>query len=152
MCKFCTREEINNLKTYIMSSYRYCEKVYNSIEDDLQFQTWFNLCTAHVNSCNFLLKKSKPLITFIPTKHVKVYKEFEKICKFTVESIQNLINEYNAEKQKSSEELELMTQLEMKARLEHRLTTEYKEFELQNQKELISKNQIGFKLNKQDEQ
>lgn len=144
MCKFSNVKEINDLKTYIMRSYRYCVKVYETIEDESHFETWFNLCNAHVNSCNFLLKKTKPLITFINTKYVKAYKEFKSICEYTVGAIQATIDEYLIEKNKANEELEMYRQLEAKARMEYELAMEYKEAELQNQKEIQQQNPIGF--------
>ena len=148
MCKYSSVKEINDLKTYIMRSYRYCIKVYETIEDESHFETWFNLCNAHVNSCNFLLKKTKPLFTFINTKYVKTYKEFKSICEYTVGSIQSTIDEYLIEKNKANEEMEAYRSLETKARLEYELAIEYKEAELQNQKSLHQQNPIGFSSNK----
>lgn len=143
------RENFNDLKTYIISSYRYCQKVYESIENDEQYESWFNLCNNHLNNCNFLINAQRPnfLDIIINRNYVNLFNDFRDSCEFTVESIQGMMNEYNANKTKLDEEIEMFNQLEKKARFEYGLAEEFKEMDIQNKNEYMSKRAIGF-LNK----
>ena len=143
------REYFNDLKTYIISSYRYCQNVYESIENDEQYESWFNLCNNHLNNCNFLINTRKPnfLDIIINRNYVNLFNDFRDSCEFTVESIQGMMNEYNANKTKLDEEIEMFNQLEKKARFEYGLAEEFKEMDIQSKNDYMSKRVIGF-LNK----
>lgn len=121
------RNDVNVLKNYIMASYQYCKKVYNGIENHTQFQSWLQLCYAHVNNCNFWTLKLEPFIKFIPTTRCKLYKDFRFACEYTVDSLQMMISEYNEAYAKELEQIEMNKQIEMRARIEHEIAIEYKE-------------------------
>ena len=149
--KKLTKHDVNTLKIYIMSSYQYCKKVYNSIESHEHFKTWLQLCYAHLNNCNYWVDKLKPAIMFIPSLKCKLYKDIRYTCEFTIDSLQDLITEYNTAYEKQLEDLELSKQIEMRARIEHELAIEYREAELEKQKELIKTRHIGYNINKDNE-
>ena len=149
--KKLTRHDVNTLKIYIMSSYQYCKKVYNGIESHEHFQTWLQLCYAHLNNCNYWINKLKPVITFIPSRKCKLYKDIRYTCEFTIDSLQDFITEYNTAYEKQLEDIEIAKQIETRARIEHELAIEYREFELERQKELIKTRPIGYNINKNSE-
>lgn len=149
--KKLTKHDVNTLKIYIMSSYRYCKKVYNSIKSHEHFQTWLQLCYAHLNNCNYWIDKLKPVITFIPSQKCKLYKDIRYTCEFTINSLQDFITEYNTAYEKQLEDMEIAKQIETRARIEHELAIEYREAELEKQKELIKTRHIGYNINKDNE-
>ena len=136
------RNDVNVLKNYIMASYQYCKKVYNSIDNHTQFQTWLQMCYAHVNNCNFWTLKLEPFIKFIPTTKCKLYKDFRFACEYTVDSLQTMIAEYNERYTKELEQIELNKQIEMRARIEHEIAIEYKEAMIERDK--ANRKPIGF--------
>ena len=142
--KTITKSEMNLLKNYIMSSYHYCKRVYDSIETHEHFQSWLQLCYAHLNNCNYWIDKLKPNITFIPSKQKNIWKNFRYTCEFTIDSLQTLISEYNTTYEKQLEDMELAKQIEMRARIEHELALEFREIDIEFNKNLITKRQIGY--------
>ena len=138
------RNDVNVLKNYIMASYQYCKKVYNGIDNHTQYQSWLQLCYAHLNNCNFWTLKLKPFIKFIPTTRCKLYKDFRFACEYTVDSLQMMIAEYNEKYAKEREQIELNKQIEMRARIEHEIAIEYKEAMIERDK--ANRKPIGFNI------
>ena len=88
--------QLNEFTTKVMTSFRYCRKVYDGgFDSDYaaeQFATFMNLCQSHVNLCNSLCKKVKPRFKFFQWSKYKMYKAFRDTCAYTVEEIQAMIN------------------------------------------------------------
>lgn len=141
------RNDVNVLKNYIMASYQYCKKVYNGIDNHTQYQSWLQLCYAHLNNCNFWTLKLKPFIKFIPTTKCKLYKDFRFACEYTVDSLQMMIAEYNEKYAKEREQIELNKQIEMRARIEHEIAIEYKEAMIERDK--ANRKPIGFNIERE---
>ena len=140
------RKTINDLKTKVITSGRYLEKVYeNGLETPEQFQAFVNMCETHVNTCNFFCKKYKPFLWFIPTEKTKIYRNFKAGCAYSVEIINALINTWQSAYDTAVEEAKIRSQLEDRARLEHEIAIEYAEAQYEKNHKIDNKSVIGFK-------
>ena len=142
------KKELNDMKSYIMNSFHYIKKVYNGgIESFSQFNTFSELCQNHVNNCNILCKSIKPTVMYIQFNKTNRYKELRELCAYTVDEIKDMILEWQESYQKHLKELEVINQIETRARIEHKIAIELKESELERFKN--ERNPIGFnKINK----
>lgn len=140
------RTELNRVKTYIMNSFRYCKRVYDGgIETKSQFISFTQLCQNHLNNCNFWCQKFEPKIKFIPSYKKLLYDNLLTTCAYTVETINEMLQEWQLILDKQNEQAELASQIEMRARIEHELAIEYKDI-MTNKIKNDSK-QIGFNIN-----
>lgn len=137
------------LKGVVMESYRYCEKVYNGgIDSYEQFQTFINLCQNFVNICNFYSKNIKPTLGLLQTNKWAAYKDFQYVCTFAVDKLNDMIRSWQASYDKSLEECEMIKQMETRARIDHEIAIEYREKELEKQKNQLKTRPIGYNINK----
>lgn len=146
---------VNQLKDVVMRNYRFCDKVYNTgFERYEQFESFIKLCENHVDYCNYWCSKLKPIIPFLQLKKFKKYKDFRYACAYTINLIKDKIDEYNESYKKQVEESELLSQIETRARIEHEINLEYRDFDTKSQLDSIRNKKIGFlnKNNDNDEQ
>lgn len=143
-----TQTEVNIIKTYIMNSFRFCKRMSVGIETPDQFEVFTKLCQTHVRNCNYWCNKLKPRIIFIERSKARLYDNLYNTCDYTVDSLSDIINMYNESFEKAKETAEMQLQLEMSARINNEVTTEYRDQELQKLKE--TRKPIGFKINYND--
>lgn len=140
-----SQAEVNNIKSYIMNSFRYCKRLSEGIETTEQFEAFTNICQIHVNNCNFWCNKLKPRLGFIHRDKKRLYNSLYNTCDYTVDSLSNIISIYNESFEKAKETAEMQLQLEMGARINSEVAIEYRDKELQKLKE--ARKPIGFKIN-----
>lgn len=141
---------VNDLKTKVMDSFKYCKRVYDGgIETSEQFDSYIQLCTAHINTCNFWCNKVKPFLGIIQYNRYKRYKELYDLSEYTVSVLNALIAEINSVFTKYAEMEELREQIEYKMRIEHDVVMALKEVDIQEQHESGPK--IGFINDADDE-
>ena len=145
--------QLNEFTTKVMTSFRYCRKVYDGgFDSDYaaeQFATFMNLCQSHVNLCNSLCKKVKPRFKFFQWSKYKMYKAFRDTCAYTVEEIQAMINEKQAEFDKIAEIEELRETMAIKAQIDYELACEFKELDIERNKNIRESRNIGFTYNEE---
>ena len=140
---------VNEIKSYIMASYRFCKKVFDGgFETPEQFDTFTKLCENHLKNCNHFCRHYKPMFGILQPKQHRIYKDILFTCSYTVEEINDMFGSYKMIQEKQAEKDNFMEQIELRARIEHELAIEYRELEIQKQKELSQKRQIGYNLNK----
>ena len=137
------------IKGEIMNAYRYCEKVYNGGLDSYeQFQSFINLCQNFVDICNFNSENIKPVLGILQPNKWAAYKDVQYTCKFVVDKLNDMINSWQASYDKSLEDCEMIKQMETRARIEHQVAIEYREKELENQRNRLKARPIGYNINK----
>ena len=139
------KRTVSSYKTEIMQGFRFCQKVYEGgIETPEQFDVFTNLCENHVNNCNAICKKIKPILGILQYKKYIEYKDFRYTCAYTVGTLNQILNSIQAEYDKAKEIAELQEQLEIKSRIEFELALEFKELEQARQIEKRKSKKIGF--------
>lgn len=140
------RMELNQLKSKVMTSWRYIGKVYDGgIEDYDQFQSYCNMCATHALMCNRWLERIKPRFGWIQYNRMKTYKELREVCNFTVDELYNTISSWQTMYDKAVEEAKLKAQLEERCRLEHEIAIEYREAQYEKERKEDKKPPVGFK-------
>ena len=143
---------VNQIKTNVVAGYKYCKKVYNGgIESPEQFNTFVNLCQNYLDTCNNYCSIVRPMLGILQYKRYKDYRSIRNICIDTVNEINNILTDLQAQFDKQQEEAEAYTQLEARLRFEAAVAYDIKEQEKQRIKEESQKRQIGFIINKNDE-
>lgn len=133
----------------IMSNFDKINKVYDSIETPEQFDSWCNLCNAHLQYCNVWLKRIKPKLMFIPRESVALYNKIHNAAEYTVNEIQDSIYTYNTMVEQQKEEIKMLQQLENRCRLEHEIAIEYQDKQYEKAKKSDAKRKpIGFVIPK----
>jgi hypothetical protein len=118
------------------------------IETPRQFEIFTKLCQIHVRNCNYWCNKIKPKIGFIQRGKKRLYDNLYNACDYTIDSLSDIINMYNESFEKAKETAEMQLQLEMSARINNEVATEYREQELQKLRE--ARRPIGFQINYDD--
>lgn len=137
------------VKGEIMNAYRYCEKIYNGGLDSYeQFQSFINLCQNFVNICNFNSKNIKPKLGILQPNKWAAYKDVQYTCKFAVDKLNDMISSWQVSYDKSLEDCEMIKQIETRVRIEHQVAIEYREKELEKQKNQLKDRPIGYNINK----
>ena len=140
------RKTMNDLKTKVITSGRYLERIYESgIETPDQFQAFCKMCENHVDMCNTYCKKYKPLLSFLPTKQTQMYNTFRLGCEWSVDIINAMLKMWQSNYEVAVEEAKYRQQLEDRVRLEHEIAIEYAEDQYERNRKTDNKNVIGFK-------
>lgn len=142
------KNNIGDLKTYIMASYRFCKKVYDAGFDDTHFASFINLCMNHINNCNYICNKYKPMLGIIQYKQYKQHRDIYDVCKYTVDELNDIIGRYKMIMSEQEEQNKFVDQIALKARTEYELSNEFAELEIEKHKSQSLTRPIGFKLNK----
>lgn len=143
---------VNDIKTNIVAGYNYCMKVYNGgIKTPEQFETFINLCEAHINNCNFYCMKLKPCLGIFNFKRYRDYMSVRNVCADTVDTINDVVNGLNVFMQKQKEENEAYAQLEKRLRFEAAVAYSIKENECKQTLEDTHKHSVGFIINKNND-
>jgi hypothetical protein len=76
-----------------------------------------------------------------------MYKVFKDTCAYTVEEIQTMINEKQAEFDKIAEIEELRETMAIKAQIDYEIACEFKELDIERNKNIRESRSIGFIYN-----
>jgi hypothetical protein len=143
---------VNQIKTNVVAGYKYCKKVYNGgIESPEQFDAFVNLCQNYLDSCNHYCGIVRPTFGILQYKRYKDFKSVRNICADAVNEINNILTGLQAQFDKQQEEAEAYAQLESRMRFEAAVAYDIKEQEKQHIREESQKRQVGFIINKNED-
>lgn len=144
---YMDRYELNELKSKVINSWRYLNKVFDGgIETYDQFQTFVNMCENYLGLCNGWCKQVKPRLGWIQYKQMCLYKDLYETCEFVVYSINNIISSWQTAYDDALEESKQKDLYEEKLRFEHQLAMEFRDIQYEHDKECSQKAPIGFKI------
>lgn len=140
------RVELNQLKTKVMTSWRFIEQVFEGgIEDYDQFQSFNNMCANHVLMCNKWCERLRPRLRWIQYNRMKTYLEFRELCAYTVNEINDTVSSWQTMYDKAMNEAKLKAQHEERCRLEHEITLEYRNIQYEKERNADKKPFVGFR-------
>lgn len=143
---------VNQIKTDVVAGYNFCKNVYNGgIESPEQFDAFVNLCQNYLDICNNYCTIVKPAFGILQYKRYKDYKSIRNICIDAVDEINGILTGLQTLFDKQREEAEAFTQLEARMRFEAAVAYDIKEGEKQMLREESQKRQIGFIINKTED-
>lgn len=143
------RVNINNIKTNIINRYNKIISVYESIENEYQYDSFIAMCDTHLEFCKFWQDKLKPKWYNIFNKRKKdIYDEYFECAQYTLNNIQNYINSYNDALKKVVEEEEYVDSIRKRITIESKITQELQDIQYNNIRKEEHKNKIGFVTSK----
>lgn len=121
------RFNLNKTKTILNNGVNYILKVYESIEEECQYDAFISMCDNYLEYCQFWQKKFKPKFGKLSYTKYKLYLEYVEFAQYTLNKIQNLINQYNTTIQEAAEEEEYINTIRKKLTAEYFISKELQE-------------------------
>lgn len=143
-----TREQVNNMKSFLITSYEKIEKVFNSIEEPPHYDAFYKMCQNIINYCNFWSEKLKPRCygTFfsknILKNETKLYESFTISAMDIVEKMNYLIDTYTTAEEEMNAKIKMAEDIEERMRIEKHVADKLRDEELDDVKK--KSKPIGF--------
>lgn len=139
------REILNQLKTKVMTSYRFIGDVFDGgIDDYDQFQSFTNLCENYLDLCNFWCECIKPKYGWLQYQQMMMYRDLYETCFFTINDVNQMLSSWKSMYDAEVEESKQRAQYEERMRLEQDLAMEFRDRQYEYDKNKSKMKQIGF--------
>ena len=141
------RNQLNELKSRVMNSWRYIERVFDGgIEDYEQFQVFTTLCENYLDLCNHWCRCVKPRFGWIQYEQMLMYRDLYSTCLFTVGEVNNLLSSWQSMYDAATEEAKQKAQLEERLRFEHAVSISLRDEQAEIDKKKSKTKPIGFRI------
>lgn len=138
-----TREKVNDIRKSLNDAYDKIEMVYNSIETQEQYNTFYNMCQCVIRICTFWDRKLRPRWPlFIHKKELTHYEMFSSTAMNVVEKMNNLIDMWTSIEASEAEYMQKYNETEERLRIEREIINKLNKEQEQEEKSSVSK--IGF--------
>ena len=138
------RHFVNALKTDLLERMNYILKVYESIEEESQYDAFIAMCDRHLQHCQFWLDNLKPKWYNVLSGSRKLYKHYYDFAQHTLNVLQAKISEYHAAVKEAMEEQDYYDAIRKKIEIEFYITKELQDNQYNEIRKEEHRNKIGF--------
>ena len=138
-----TREKVNDIRKSLNDAYDKIEMVYNSIETQEQYNTFYNMCQCVIRICTVWDKRLRPKRPYsLHKEQESLYEMFSSTAMDVVEKMNNLIDIYTSAEADETEYMRKYAETEERLRMEREIINKLNKEQEQEEKSFIPK--IGF--------
>ena len=117
-----TREKVNDIRKSLNDAYDKIEMVYNSIETQEQYNTFYNMCQCVIRICTFWDKRLRPKRPYsLHKEQESLYEMFSSTAMDVVEKMNNLIDMYTSAEADEVEYMRKYAETEERLRMEREI-------------------------------
>lgn len=137
---------LNDLKNRLSERLAKIVSVYESIEDECQYDAFNEMCGTHLEFCQHWANKLKPRFRWLQPKKRAIWEEYMYYAQHTISTLQGLIDAYQSAIQEAMEHAELEKSIRQKMEIEFAISQELQDAQYEHLRKKDHKPIIGFQV------